>query len=1078
MPEAPDPKTAGDKAPKPLKSTLNLPQTAFPMKANLPVNEPLRLKSWAGGDGTGQALYDQIRRASAGRPRYILHDGPPYANGAIHLGHALNKTLKDFVVKTRTMAGFDAPYVPGWDCHGLPIEIKVDEQLGRKKLEMDPVQVRRACREYAQKYLDLQRSQFIRLGCFGRWAHPYSTMDPEYEARIAETFFHFFENGFVYKGLKPVSWCIHDRTALAEAEVEYEQHTSPSVYVRYKLTSDPAAIAPELAGKDVYTIIWTTTPWTLPASLAVAFHPEMEYVALNTPDAIYIVAQALLSEVIVRAHLMSAAHPAEPASQADILALFKGTALDGATFQHPFLDRTVLGVNATYVTTDQGTGAVHTAPAHGVDDFATGKRYDLPEVQYVDDAGRQMHTERFGGGQPQPYEGLTVFKSNPVIIELLKEKGTLLSVTSFEHSYPHCWRCHNPVIVRATEQWFIAMDTPMPTPSSEGVILSGAPERAAGESNGAESKDLRPSVPTLRQRALDEIKTVKWDPAWGEERITNMVATRPDWCISRQRFWGIPIAVFLCRKCGEPLNNPAVNKLVVSLFMRESADAWYIRTPEEILPAGTACKACGHSAFRKEMDILDVWFESGSSSHAVLDFDPDTQQRPGADLDATDIDPRADLYAEGGDQHRGWFMSSLLCSIGMHNRAPFKTVATFGWTLDEKGRALSKSLGNFVDPVEIMDQLGGDIVRLWVASVDFREDVVASIPLLRRLAEEIYRKLRNTFRFLLGSLREANPTTGEAHDFDPATDSIAFSAMQPIDQYILARCAELTGKIRKAYDEMEFHRVYHLLNEFCNSELSAFYLDVLKDRLYTYPVKFKPGHAEQERLYLARRSAQTAIYKITDAVARLTAPILSFTADEVYQSLPHTTGSVHLTLFPEPKDLAPSENDELISEWGDLLSCRWTVLGELERKRSNKIIGKSLEADVTLRTYDALFEFLQGRTAILAELLGVSSVRVEFDKRLAQIFSDSGTPEDDVSQTPEEPTWPDIAPAAEILRYDIIRGCKLDVDVIRATDIKCDRCWRHVPDVGQQEKYPTVCLRCAEALDAIDFPPYPAQAES
>jgi isoleucyl-tRNA synthetase len=1042
MPEAPDPKTAGDKAPKPLKSTLNLPQTAFPMKANLPVNEPLRLKSWAGGDGTGQALYDQIRRASAGRPRYILHDGPPYANGAIHLGHALNKTLKDFVVKTRTMAGFDAPYVPGWDCHGLPIEIKVDEQLGRKKLEMDPVQVRRACREYAQKYLDLQRSQFIRLGCFGRWAHPYSTMDPEYEARIAETFFHFFENGFVYKGLKPVSWCIHDRTALAEAEVEYEQHTSPSVYVRYKLTSDPAAIAPELAGKDVYTIIWTTTPWTLPASLAVAFHPEMEYVALNTPDAIYIVAQALLSEVIVRAHLMSAAHPAEPASQADILALFKGTALDGATFQHPFLDRTVLGVNATYVTTDQGTGAVHTAPAHGVDDFATGKRYDLPEVQYVDDAGRQMHTERFGGGQPQPYEGLTVFKSNPVIIELLKEKGTLLSVTSFEHSYPHCWRCHNPVIVRATEQWFIAMDTPMPTPSSEGVILSGAPERAAGESNGAESKDLRPSVPTLRQRALDEIKTVKWDPAWGEERITNMVATRPDWCISRQRFWGIPIAVFLCRKCGEPLNNPAVNKLVVSLFMRESADAWYIRTPEEILPAGTACKACGHSAFRKEMDILDVWFESGSSSHAVLDFDPDTQQRPGADLDATDIDPRADLYAEGGDQHRGWFMSSLLCSIGMHNRAPFKTVATFGWTLDEKGRALSKSLGNFVDPVEIMDQLGGDIVRLWVASVDFREDVVASIPLLRRLAEEIYRKLRNTFRFLLGSLREANPTTGEAHDFDPATDSIAFSAMQPIDQYILARCAELTGKIRKAYDEMEFHRVYHLLNEFCNSELSAFYLDVLKDRLYTYPVKFKPGHAEQERLYLARRSAQTAIYKITDALARLTAPILSFTADEVYQSLPHTHGSVHLTQFPTPEDLAPTAHaSQLIADWESLLQRRTEVLSKLENLREKKIIGKSLEAVVTLYIGETEKNLEKRYAASLPELFNVSEV-------------------DFLTVTHSDP--------------DYLQNHAVE----RSTRSKCDRCWRHVPDVGHNANYPTVCLRCAEALDAIDFPPYPAQAES
>ncbi|HKO18169.1 MAG TPA: class I tRNA ligase family protein, partial [Acidobacteriaceae bacterium] len=451
MPQGPESKSAvapreeSVPEPKPLKSTLNLPQTAFPMKANLPTNEPLRLASWQQSD-----LYGQVRAARAGSPRYILHDGPPYANGAIHLGHALNKTLKDFVVKTRTMAGYDAPYVPGWDCHGLPIEIKVDEQLGRKKLEMDPVQVRRACREYAQKYLDLQRSQFIRMGIFGRWATPYSTMDAEYEARIAETFFHFFENGFVYKGLKPVSWCIHDRTALAEAEVEYANHTSPSVYVRYKLTSDPAQIAPELAGKQVYTIIWTTTPWTLPASLAVAFHPDLEYVALNTSTGVYIVAQALLSPVITHTHLMSAANPSEPATQKDILAVFKGTQLDSTTFEHPFLDRVVLGTTADYVTSDTGTGAVHTAPAHGVDDFATGKRYDLPEVQYVDDAGRQMHTERFGGGEPQPYEGLTVFKSNPVIIELLKQRGALLGEGKLEHSYPHCWRCHNPVITRAT----------------------------------------------------------------------------------------------------------------------------------------------------------------------------------------------------------------------------------------------------------------------------------------------------------------------------------------------------------------------------------------------------------------------------------------------------------------------------------------------------------------------------------------------------------------------------------------------------------------------------------------------------
>ncbi len=523
----PEDRKSGDKA---LKATLNLPQTAFPMKANLPDNEPKRLASWQ-----QQHLYDQIRAARAGAPKYILHDGPPYANGAIHLGHALNKCIKDFVVKTKTMAGFDAPYVPGWDCHGLPIEIKVDEQLGRKKLEMDPLAVRRACREYAQKYVDLQRTQFERIGVFGRWNDPYLTMSNGYEASIVETFYDFFEKDFVYKGLRPVYWCIHDKTALAEAEVEYEQHTSPSVYVRYKLTSDPAAIHAALAGKEVYTIIWTTTPWTLPASQAVAFNPEMEYVAFDNwmeDGSVYIVAKELRAQVEAACKI--------ELIEKEPLASFPGSALEGTTFQHPFLDRSILGVTAEYVTADQGTGAVHTSPAHGVDDFATGKRYNLPEVQYVDNAGRQRHTGRFGGGNTaQPYEDLTVFKSNPVIIELLEEKGSLLSATTYEHSYPHCWRCHNPIIVRATEQWFIGMETPML--SEQGIAT------------------------TFRQRALDEIKQVVWDPAWGEERISNMIATRPDWCISRQRIWGVPIAVFLCEKCGEPLNdNPSTRASLTS----------------------------------------------------------------------------------------------------------------------------------------------------------------------------------------------------------------------------------------------------------------------------------------------------------------------------------------------------------------------------------------------------------------------------------------------------------------------------------------------------------------------------------
>ncbi|MBB5315893.1 isoleucyl-tRNA synthetase [Edaphobacter lichenicola] len=974
---------ASDPAPKALKSTLNLPQTTFPMKANLPQNEPARLQAWQQGD-----LYGQIRTARAGQPKYILHDGPPYANGAIHLGHALNKCIKDFVVKTKTMAGFDAPYVPGWDCHGLPIEIKVDEQLGRKKLEMDPIAVRRACREYAQKYVDLQRSQFERIGVFGRWNDPYLTMSFGYEASIVETFYDFFEKKFVYKGLKPVYWCIHDRTALAEAEVEYDQHTSPSVYVRYKLTSDPAVINAALAGKDVYTIIWTTTPWTLPASQAVAFNPHLEYVALACEGGTYLIAQALMSSVIAHCHLMSAKNATEPASQADILAVFTGNHLEHATFQHPFLDRSILGVTADYVTAEQGTGAVHTSPAHGVDDFYTGQRYKLPEIQYVDNAGRQRHTgTNGGGGVAQPYEDLTVFKSNPVIIELLKEKGTLLSDTTFEHSYPHCWRCHNPVIVRATEQWFIGMETPMIT--DEGTVT------------------------TFRQRALDEIKQVVWDPAWGEERISNMIATRPDWCISRQRIWGVPIAVFLCDKCGEPLNEPSINKSIVDLFKKEGADAWYKHEPAALLPAGTACAGCGHKEFRKEMDILDVWFESGSSWHAVLDLEPE-------------LHSPADLYTEGGDQHRGWFHSSLLTSVAVRNHAPYKMVATSGWTLDEQGRAFSKSLGNGVDPVDIAKRLGGEIIRLWVASVDFREDVAASENLMQRVSDN-YRKLRNTLRFLLGNI----------HDFNPATDAIAFANLQPLDQYILARTAELDAKIRAAYDSFEFHRAYHALNEYVNTDLSALYLDVLKDRLYT----FAPNHP-------GRRSAQTALWRIAETLTRLIAPILSFTADEVWALLPkveNRESSVHLAHFPAMSEIIPVTTRKLEEDFDHLLTLRDEVLKVLEEERTAKTISnKPSETQIVLGWLNTLAEqpnpVFEQYKSILPELFGVAQVEI------SNAIITEGTVEKGAFYVQAKP----------------------------AAGSKCERCWRFTEDVGHEANYPTVCLRCAEALEAIHFPPYDA----
>jgi isoleucyl-tRNA synthetase len=974
---------------KPLKTTLNLPETAFPMKANLPQNEPARLAGWAQQD-----LYGQIRAARAGAAKFILHDGPPYANGAIHLGHALNKCIKDFVVKTKTMAGFDAPYVPGWDCHGLPIEIKVDEQLGRKKLEMPAVSVRRACREYAQKYVDLQRSQFQRIGVFGRWDEPYLTMSHGYEASILETFYAFFEKDFVYKGLKPVFWCIHDQTALAEAEVEYEQHTSPSVYVRYRLTSAAEAIAPELAGREVYTIIWTTTPWTIPASQAVAFNPEMEYVAVAAGDVTYIVAEALRKSVEDKTGLVTEAEP---------LVRFNGARMDGATFQHPFLERTVLGVTAAYVTADQGTGAVHTAPAHGVDDFYTGKRYNLPELQYVDNAGRQKNT----GGQA--YGGLTVFESNKPITEILREHGALLGASHFEHSYPHCWRCHNPVIVRATEQWFISMETPMPTRAADEALehTIEALLDAQVEGVAAHVPAVAGEMTTFRQRALDEIKQVVWDPAWGEERISNMIATRPDWCISRQRIWGVPIAVFLCNKCHAPLKSAALNAKIVELFRKESADAWYVHAAADLLPAGTACAGCGNadaSEFRKEMDILDVWFESGASWHAVLDAEPG-------------LNFPADLYTEGGDQHRGWFHSSLLTSVALRGVAPYRIVATSGWTLDENGLAFSKSLGNGVDPVDVAKRLGAEIVRLWVASVDFREDVKASENLMQRVGDN-YRKLRNTLRFLLGNI----------HDFNPATDAVAFAAMEPLDQYVLARTAELDATIRKAYDEFEFHRAYHALNEFVNTDLSALYLDVLKDRLYT----FAPNHP-------ARRSAQTALWRIAEALTRLIAPILSFTADEVWGYLPKVEGreaSVHLAMFPDMADIVPGDESGLEAEWETLLAYRDVVLRELESARQAKIIGKSLEARVVTGGHGPVSLLVRYQSA-LPELFNVSQVEIGM-------------------------------PAVGI--HNI--GNQVTASVFIANGSKCERCWRYVQDVGQDKRFPSVCLRCAEALEAVGFAAY------
>ena len=938
-----------------LKATINLPKTAFPMKANLPQNEPKMLARWE-----EMRIYERIREARKGSDEgtYILHDGPPYTSGPIHLGTALNKCLKDFIVKSKTMAGFDAPYVPGWDCHGLPIEIKVDKELGGKKLQMRPTDVRAECRKYAQKFLDLQRQQFKRIGVFGRFDRPYATMNPQYESVVLSTFFSFYENGFVYKGLRAVYWCMHDETALAEAEVEYENHTSPTVWVKYALLDDPAKIDAALAGepgkKKVSTIIWTTTPWTLPASMAVAFHPDEEYVALESGGEVYIVASKLAKDVAEKCNF---ANPRE-------LAHFPGRKLEHLNFQHPFLDRKILGVLAEYVTMDTGTGVVHTAPSHGAEDFITGVKYGLDATSNVDEKGILRN------GLPE-YTGKRVWEANQPIIDLLKSRGALLHAEKTEHSYPHCWRCHNPVIFRATEQWFISMETPMP---------------------GGKSKD-----DTLRTRTLEEIKHVKWDPAWGEERLSNMIATRPDWCISRQRVWGVPIAVFLCEGCGKPLNDPNVNRKVVELFARSGADAWFTPESDTILPAGTKCPHCGSTKFEKETDIFDVWLESGASYLALIADEP-TYPWP------------SDLYLEGGDQYRGWFQSSLLCAMGTHGTPPYKGVVTPGWTLDEKGQAMSKSRGNDVDPVDIADRMGAEVVRLWVASVDFREDVVGSEALMQRVAEN-YRKIRNTFRYILGNLG----------DFNPETDAVPFASMEALDQYMLRQTSSFATEVKNSYDDFAFHKIYHRLNHFCIVDLSAFYFDVLKDRLYISAPKSQ-----------GRRSAQTAIWRIGEALVRLLAPIMSFTAEEVWQYLPkapHREDSVHLALFPSTREIAPEADSKSDEDWATLRSVRDEVLKALEEARNNKLIGTGLEAQVTLAAPDPVYSVLARHAGQLRYLFIVSAVT------LVQ-GSGNGTGQ-------------------------------VHVEIKKADGAKCERCWNYSIHVGEDKTYPTVCERCSAVLKEI-----------
>jgi isoleucyl-tRNA synthetase len=923
-----------------LKKTVHLPKTDFSMKANLSQMEPKMLAHW---DQTG--LYQRIREARKGRPTYILHDGPPYANGNIHLGHALNKILKDFIVKLKTMEGFDSPYVPGWDCHGLPIEFKVDSELGGKKAGMSVAEIRAACRKYAAKYVDLQRKDFIRLGVLGRWEDPYLTMSAEYEAVIAQAFVDFLDKGSVYKGLKPVNWCTFDRTALAEAEVEYENHSSHSVYVRFKLTSDPAAIDPKLKGKNVYGLIWTTTPWTIPANLGICYNPRFPYVAVDLDGSVYIVARELLNAT---AEACGWANP-------QVIAEFDGVKLDGTMYRHPYIERDSKGIVGDHVTLEQGTGAVHTAPGHGQEDYVIGLQNGLPVYCPVDGAGRFFQAEGAEGKVPEALIGKTVWEGNAISIELMREAGALLAEKKIEHSYPHCWRCHKPTIFRATEQWFIGMD----------------------------KNDLR-------EKALEAIKKVKWKPAWGEDRISNMVATRPDWCISRQRVWGVPITVFYCEGCHEALTDRKILDSVVAKFREHTSDIWYTQTAAELAGPGATCAKCGGTSFRKENDILDVWFDSGASHLAVL-------------TEKNDLPWPADMYLEGGDQYRGWFHSSLLVAVGLKGAAPYRASATNGWTLDGEGHALSKSKGS--EAVEKMvNKYGAELIRLWVASIDFTEDVRFSDTILERLIEA-YRKLRNTFRYALGNLS----------DFDPAKDSVKTSEMLEIDRWILGRAQDLVKRCLVHYDAFEFHKVYRAIYDFATTDLSAVYFDVLKDRLYTSATNSR-----------ARRSGQTALYKVHYALTRLVAPLMSFTAEEVWTHTPKPAGapeSVHIAMFPAAEELDCALSVEQLVAWDELMAMREPVLKALEEARAAKLIGAPLEA--RLRIAAGNHKVLEAHKAELPGLFIVSQVLLE--------------PGD------------------------------FKVTVEKADGVKCDRCWKYSTAVGQDAAYPTVCDSCSGALHEM-FP--------
>lgn len=936
------------------RDTLQLPRTDFPMRAGLNRREPELLAKWE-----EEKVYEKLQELGKqqNRPPFVLHDGPPYANGDIHIGTAFNKILKDIVIRSHSMDGYHCPYVPGWDTHGLPIEHAVVTTQKIDRHAMDPVEFRRLCREYAMKYVELHREQFKRLGVWGDWDDPYLTLTPQYEAAQLEVFGEMARRGYIYRGQKPVYWCAHCETALAEAEIEYHEQRSPSIYIGFEVT-DGKGTLPEGAA----VAVWTTTPWTIPANMAVALHPDVLYALLDTDR----------GQLLVAEELASAVAEATGLTVRGTVGRWKGAALEGVVTRHPLVDRDSPLVLGQHVTLDQGTGCVHTAPGHGLEDYEVSLRYDLPVFAPVSGEGR------FTDEVPA-YAGLKLTEANGRIIADLEEAGRLLTRSDIDHQYPHCWRCRNPVFFRATHQWFA-------------------------------------SVEGFREAAVRAIGEVKWIPRWGEDRIGNMVRDRADWCISRQRTWGVPIPIFYCKGCEEPLYNDDTLAAVVEMTRREGTDGWFKHSAADILPEGIACPDCGGTEFEKETDTMDVWFDSGSSHAAVL------EQRP-------QLTWPADMYLEGSDQHRGWFQSSLLTSVATRGSAPFRSVLTHGFVMDERGRKMSKSLGNVVEPQKVVDQRGADILRLWAASVDYRGDVRISDAIIGQLSE-VYRRIRNTARFLLGNTA----------DFDPTSDGVPEEQLTPIDRWALLRTRQLVRRALRAYREYEYHVVFHQVQDFCAVDMGGFYLDALKDRLYCAP-------ADSEE----RRSAQTVMWYVLQNLAQLIAPVLVFTADEIWGHLPPAAQgqpSVHLTTWREPEALDPDET-AFMERWSKLLAVRRGVTKALEDARAAKRFGASLEAALDLYPDAQDFELLQSFDADeLAEIFIVSQVRVH----------SPGTPvpagpDGDVPGTDEDgPSTTD----------DTAEGTA--VRVVAAEGEKCVRCWRWQTSVGASEDHPELCSRCADAV--------------